>query len=300
MEPDTELESWRRQWQRDDGIPADLQQRVERETRNLRLGRYAEIAVTAIIGGGATAWALVSQRSNVVVLAIGVWVLIAIAWAMAIGLRRDILQPSAPTTAAFLDLSIRRCRNRLRGLVAQCVLYVIILTFDLVWIYHYQAGARAMEPRAFLTSGGVLVVWAVTGMLAVAAVWYRRRQRDELQNLLTMRRQLGDSEGHEIHEIRRTRDQENNKRALRRRHAARTAQSIEHRNRREGSADRRPRTSRASSHRCSSCAAPTTRAPSSTAPRGSRRSVRRRRSLARRGSPRCRCSARSAPSSRAS
>ena len=205
MEPDTELGTWRRQWQSGDVIPSGLQQRVERETRHLRRARYGEIAVTVIMGGGATAWALISQRSIVVALAIGVWIFIAIAWAMSIGLRGDVLRPSAATTAAFLDLSIRRCRGRLRGLAAQCVLYVMILTFDLVWIYHYQAETRAMTPWTFLTSGGLLVVWAVTAALAAVAVWYRRRQRRELENLLDMRREL-DGTGR----IRRSRDQEEN------------------------------------------------------------------------------------------
>ena len=192
MEPDTELGTWRRQWQSGDVIPSGLQQRVERETRHIRLARYGEIAVTVVMGGGAIAWALIAQRWIVGAFAIGVWFCIAIAWAMSIGLRGDILRPSAATTAAFLDLSIRRCRGRLRGLAAQCVLYVILLTFDLVWIYHYEAETRPMTPWAFLTSGDLLVVWAVTAALAAVAVWYRRRQRGELENLLDLRRQLGD------------------------------------------------------------------------------------------------------------
>jgi hypothetical protein len=194
MERDTELETWRRQWQRDEAIPPDLRQRVERETRNLRRGRYAEIAVTVIMGGGAAGWALVSQRPIVVALAIGVWFFIGVAWVMSIDLRRDILQPSAATTTAFLDLSIHRCRHRLQALAVQGVLYVMILAFDLVWIYHFQAETRPMEPWGFLTSGRVLVVWAVTAGLAAVAVRYRRKLRSELRNLLNLRRQLGDSE----------------------------------------------------------------------------------------------------------
>lgn len=194
MESDTELDTWRRQWQTDDVIPPDLRQRVERETRNLRRAVYAEIAVTAVMGGGVVAWALVSQRPIVLALAIGVWFFIAVAWVISIGLSRDVLKPSATTTTAFLDISIRRCRHRLRALMAQALLYVLILAFDLVWIYHYEAETRPRDPWAFLTSGGVLVVWPVTAMLVAAAVWYRRRLHRELQNLLNLRRQLGDSE----------------------------------------------------------------------------------------------------------
>ena len=194
MERDPELATWQRQWQTHDLVPPDLRHRVQRETRRLRRERYAEIVVTAIIGGGAAGWALVSQRPMTLALAIGVWFFIAIAWVTSIGLRRDILAPSADTATAFLDLSIRRCRRRLQGLVAQGLLFVMILAFDLVWIYHYQAEIRPMGPWVFLTSGTMLVIWAVLAVPVAVGVWYRRRLRNELQNLLSLQRQLDESE----------------------------------------------------------------------------------------------------------
>jgi hypothetical protein len=194
MERDPELATWQRQWQTNDLVPPDLRHRVERETRRLGRERYAEIVVTATIGGGAAGWALVSQRPMTVVLAIGVWFFIGIAWLTSIGLSRDILAPSADSATAFIDLSIRRCRRRLQGLVAQGLLFVMILAFDLIWIYRYQAETRPMDPRAFLTSGSMLVIWAVLAVLVAVGVWYQRRLRGELQNLLSMQRQLDESE----------------------------------------------------------------------------------------------------------
>jgi len=194
MESDPELNTWRRQWQTTEVIPPDLRHRVERETRSLRRQRYASIAVTAIMGGGAGGWALVSQRPIAVALAIGVWFFIAIAWAVSHSLTRDILTPSADTTTAFLDLSIRRCRRQLQGLVAQGLLYVCIAAFDLVWGYHYQNEAQPIDPRAFLTSGRMLVIWAALAVPIAIGVWYRSRRRNELKNLLSLRRQLDESE----------------------------------------------------------------------------------------------------------
>jgi hypothetical protein len=194
MERDPELATWQRQWQTDDRVPRDLRHRVQRETRRLQRERYGEIAVTLIIGGGAAGWALVSQRPMTLALAIGVWFFIAITWVTSIGLRRDILAPSAETTTAFLDLSIRRCRRRLQGLAAQGLLFVGILAFDLVWIYHYQAETRPVGPWAFLTSGTMLVIWAVLAVPVAVGVWYRRRLRNELHNLLSLQRQLDESE----------------------------------------------------------------------------------------------------------
>jgi hypothetical protein len=194
MERDTELETWRRQWRRDDVIPPGLQQRVERETRNLRRARYAEWAVTVVFGGAAAGWALVAKRPIASAFAIGIWFFIAIAWAASIGLSRDIARPSAATTTAFLDLSIRRCRRRLQGLTAQGVLFVMILAFDLLWIYHYQGDTRPMDPKAFLTSGLMLVMWAVLAVPVAIGVRYRARLRRELRNLLSLRRQFDESE----------------------------------------------------------------------------------------------------------
>jgi hypothetical protein len=194
MELDPELKTWRRQWKTDEAIPLDLRQRVERETRSLRRQRYGSIVVTVVMGGGAAGWALVSQRPISVALAIGVWFFIAVAWVIATGLTRDILTPSADTTAAFLDLSIRRCRRQLQGLVAQAALYVTIVAFDLVWIYHYQAETRPVDPQAFLTSGVMLVMWAALAVPVAIGVWYRGRLRNELKNLLSLRKELDESE----------------------------------------------------------------------------------------------------------
>jgi hypothetical protein len=194
MERDPELQHWRRQWQTSEVIPSDLRRRVERETRSLRRANYWAIAVTAVMGGGAAGWAIVSQRPIAVALAIGVWFFIAVAWVASIGLSRDILRPSAATTAAFLDLSIRRCKRRLQALVAQALLYVTIVTFDLAWIYRYQGETRPMDPKAFLTSGVMLVMWAALAVPVAIGVWYRSRLRNELKNLLSLRKQHDESE----------------------------------------------------------------------------------------------------------
>jgi hypothetical protein len=190
MHADTELETWRRQWQTDDVIPSDLRQRVDRETRYLRRGRYGEIVVIAVFGGGATGWALLSPRPIVFAFAAGVWFLTGIALVTSNALRKDILKPSAATTTAFLDLSIRRCRRRLVALVAQALLYALILVFDLVWIYHYQTQTITISPWSFLTSSRMLVVWVVTALFATAALWQRRRLWRELRNLLRLQQEV--------------------------------------------------------------------------------------------------------------
>lgn len=119
---DVELESWRAQWQAAALPPANLQDRVERETRMMRRVVVGEIAVTVAFGGGSVAWAVLSRRTDALVLAFGIWVFIVIAWAISHLLRRDAWSPASLTTTAFLDLSILRCRQRREAIVAQAIL----------------------------------------------------------------------------------------------------------------------------------------------------------------------------------
>jgi hypothetical protein len=46
MSMDTELETWRREWQSETAVPADLRRRVERQSRWLKVGIAADILVT--------------------------------------------------------------------------------------------------------------------------------------------------------------------------------------------------------------------------------------------------------------
>jgi hypothetical protein len=180
QESDLELEGWQRQWQ---SQPAsiDLRQKVEAGNRAMRRGLMWEIAVTIAWGGGSLLWAIVSGRAEVLVLAVAIWGFIAIAWTASILLRRGAWQPATSTTAAFLNVSILRCERSLQAIAVQAVFYVVILAFDLVWLYWYR---QETDLRLFLTRPAVvIVVLIVTPVLAAVALWYRGRLRRELENL---------------------------------------------------------------------------------------------------------------------
>ena len=187
QELDLELEQWKRQWQlQEAAVPPDLVKSVEAGTRNMRRGVIAEIAVTVVMGGGALGWALFARRADITVLAIAVWFFIAIAWTASTLLRRGAWQPATATTSAFVELSILRCERNLQAITAQLALYVLTLTFDLIWLYVYRAESSVGE---FLMRPVVLVVLLiVTPLAAAAGMWYRRRLLRELQNLLELRR----------------------------------------------------------------------------------------------------------------
>jgi hypothetical protein len=184
---DVELELWRAQWQTAAPPPPDLRDRVERETRMMRRFVVGEIVVTLVFGGGSVTWAVLSRRTDAMLLALGVWVFIAVAWTISFLLRRDAWSPVTLSTAAFLDLSILRCRRRREAIVAQGVLYVLILAFDLAWIYFFGREPGSRDVPSFLTSGSVVWVWLVTAMIGIAALRRRQRLTRELETLTRLR-----------------------------------------------------------------------------------------------------------------
>jgi hypothetical protein len=190
MQADVELDSWRRHWQADTFVLPDLKELVERETRRMRRFVVGEIIVTMVFGGGSLAWALLSRRPDVLVLAIGIWLFIASAWTLALRLRRGAWAPVTATTKAFLDLAILRCRRRREALMAQSLLYALIVGFDLAWIFFSSTPRAARGAAAFLTSGGVVWVWVVTLVLGVALLRHRRTLARELQALTSLRHQI--------------------------------------------------------------------------------------------------------------
>src|SRR5262249_40878141 len=133
-------------------------------------------------------WATLSPRSEVFILSIAIWIFIGIAWIAATLLRRGAWHPLASTTAAFIEISILRCERNLQALWIQAALYVVISTFNLVWIYKYQGRTSVTEFLAEPIVVGFLAV--VTPVLAGIWWWYRQRLRRELANLERLSRSV--------------------------------------------------------------------------------------------------------------
>ncbi len=193
MSTDVELEKWRRHWQ---GGPADapraddverLRRHVVRETRLIKLGMIAPVMVTVLIGGGAVLRALRSGEAIDVVLAVENWIFIIALWVGCLAIARGTWRPLADTTAAFVDLSIRRREANLRGATFGAWCYV--LQFLIVTVV--MSIATSVEAVAVLTSWPVIVLgWVGVPSVFAALYWYRRRQRPELARLRELKRQL--------------------------------------------------------------------------------------------------------------
>jgi hypothetical protein len=180
---DTELESWRSAWQDEPpstaAIPADLRERVRRQSRFLRIMLASEILVTVVIGGGTAVLALRSSDADYVVLTLATWLFIAAAWTFAVVSRRGAWSPAALTTEAFLEISIRRARSGLAAATFGAGLYFVEIAFCLAWIYHHD---HTLESLLWLQ------VSAITVVFLVFVLRYRRAKKRELGYLLNLRR----------------------------------------------------------------------------------------------------------------
>jgi hypothetical protein len=200
MNSDTELLEWRRQWQtaegaRDDTDSAEaLKRRVTRTSRLQIIGLLAPILVTIVIGGASVARALNSGSPADVVLAAEVWAFILVTWVGSLRLARGTWRPFAETTAAFIDVSIRRCRSNLRAASFGAWLYICQLLFVVLW----KLFSTGVELTALLASWPVIVLgWIGVPVFFALRAWFVHVQRAELRRLLELERQLKAGPGDE-------------------------------------------------------------------------------------------------------
>ena len=197
MNSDTELAQWQRQWQRqwqaaggarnDTDAAEALKRRVTRDSRLQTIGLIAPILVTIGIGGAVIARARTLASPADVVLAAEVWVFILVSWAGSLWLARGTWRPLAETTAAFIDLSIRRCRSNLGAASFAAWLYVCQLLFVVLW----RLLSSSIELTALLTSWPVILLgWVGVPVFFASRSWFMRVQRAELDRLLELERQL--------------------------------------------------------------------------------------------------------------
>jgi hypothetical protein len=186
MNADTELDNWRSEWQAAGTVPLDLRVSVERQTRAMRLGVLADALVTVTMGGGTTAWAVLSPQPDVILLAAATWVFIAIAWVFAVTVNRGRWAPAALDTNAFLDLSISRCRARLATSTFGSWLAVVEIAFSLAWVYHHAKPRQGVLAWLFFGSVPIDIVWLLAVVFLLLLFFYRGKKRAELEYLLQL------------------------------------------------------------------------------------------------------------------
>lgn len=191
MNTDVELEIWREQWQRDTAVPVNLRRSVERQSRLMKIGLLADTVVTIVMGGGTTAWALRSTDPDVALVAVATWVFLAAAWAFVLTANRGLWAPSALDTAAFVELSVRRCQSALTTIWFAGALFLCEVAFGLGWGYkHSVQGHAPLGNWLWFSSLRIDIVWICTVAFFGAMAWYRRKKRAELTSLLKLRGEM--------------------------------------------------------------------------------------------------------------
>jgi len=200
MSLDTELDVWRQQWQSDTTVPPNLRRMVERQTRWMRISLAADILVTIAVGGFTAGRAVLSPQPDIVSLAGATWLFLAAAWAFSLTINRGNWSPVTLDTAAFVDLSVRRCRAWLAATWFGAGLFLCELTFCLGWVYQHSGDKRAPLPVwLFFSSIPIDVVWLFTLAFAVTLVWFRRKKAAELAYLLSLRAEAPESPPLSLH-----------------------------------------------------------------------------------------------------
>ncbi len=187
MNLDAELEVWRRQWQSETTIPPDLHKTVERRSRWMKIGLAADILVTIVMGGGSIVWTLLEPHSDRVLLASATWFFLAAAWILVFIFNRGIWSPAALNTAAFLDLSVKRCRAALAAIRFMAILYLCEIAFCLGWVYrHSSERPEHVWKWLFFSSLRIDIVWIATVVFFGFLFWYGRKNRAELAYFLNL------------------------------------------------------------------------------------------------------------------
>ena len=155
----------------------------------MRWSLIVPVFTTIGIGSLFTVPAIHSNDADAVGLAASVWIILAITWGFVLWNSAGSWRPEAQTTAAFLDLSIRRCLRAIRAIVFGAVLYVAELAFCFTWILRHQRGPHRETLAALVTSWPIAVVWLATPVFGVFIVRYWRLKQRQLRTLEALRRQ---------------------------------------------------------------------------------------------------------------
>jgi hypothetical protein len=188
MNVDTELQGWQRSWR---GQPltsataAELARMVLRGNRHALYGTAAAALFTVLALAPLLRRAYRGEVDPHFLT--GILVFVALVWVSALWLARGTWRPRDETTAAFLEVSIRRARAAQFGVPVALVLYAAQLFYVLVSTHRIEG----VPWTQMLTSPQFVAVGWIGGPLYIAGqVWYARRERSRLERLRQLQSEL--------------------------------------------------------------------------------------------------------------
>jgi len=189
---DDELDMWREQWLAEPAVAIDLIQRVERETVQMRLGRLA-LFVPAALAAALTVLVAMKPNTVGVLFAAGLWLFMGILGWIDKRNMREMWSPASETPAAYLQLSIERCRRTERGWRIGRVLAVLLTAFVLFGVYELIGSAGALNTTVSYWIVAATFLWTICVVGSVLLFVQRRivrKMRTELEYLLNLQNQL--------------------------------------------------------------------------------------------------------------
>lgn len=191
MKSENELEVWRRQWQSQPQTPIDLIRKVEQQSVHMKYYRLLEYLVTIFMGGGSIVAAVITRDPNVVLLAVGTVIAIALAWRFALKHTRGLWAPGAPTTEAYIDLSIRRCRWTIADARYDSIQGVLLTAFVFYVDYRILVDHGKWTPPGPF---GFWILGAIICLLLVSAFSKKgKKAKAELDYLIDLQTQVRDT-----------------------------------------------------------------------------------------------------------
>ncbi len=188
---DEELNMWRKEWHTQPAVPIELIRKVERQTVYMRLGKWVLILPLLILLT-ATVGAVMYPTPVNIILTVGMWVFTLILGATDIRKRKKLWEPAAETTAAYLELSIERCRHQSAQLRVVKFAIPLMTAFILVALYAiFVQSGKFESPTAYWIMIASLA-WSSVPAWILPIVMRRaeKKAQAELDYLLNLKEQV--------------------------------------------------------------------------------------------------------------
>ena len=185
-----EFSGMRQRWQSQAASGPDvsaLRQRVAADNRNQRraLWLVGTITLVVILVAFINAWR--SSRDSDWFAFFFTTSFAAVVWLVALWLGRGTWRPRDESTAAYVELSIQRCRSAILAAPVGMVLYLAGIAGSLAW----KQRLMGAEWQQLLAAPAVIIAgWIGAPVYSLAMIWNAQRHRRRLALLLDLRRQL--------------------------------------------------------------------------------------------------------------
>jgi len=187
-----DLGDLRQQWQRQSPPATDvaaLRQRVAADSRTHRRTLFIVAIGTLLMLGYSLLRAARSDEPNTWVSVVFVTCFAVLVWLVALVLSRGTWRPRDESIAAYLDLSIHRCRSVIVAAPIGIVLYVAGLVGSLAW----RQRLLGVEWQQLLQAPEMILAgWIGAPAYAIGMIVNAQAHRRRLAFLEKLRRELGE------------------------------------------------------------------------------------------------------------